>query len=89
MLDWLKRRKLSGAGRKKLLIAMARAEEELIETHVANILDVAEALEKEVEIDRAVELYLDRTHLDENLATAVTNRLLAQLDGGGRRSYGR
>jgi hypothetical protein len=80
MLDWLRRRRLSQPGRKKLLIAMARAEESLIETHVSNILDIAEALDDEVEIDRAVELYLDRIHLDDGLATSVTNRLLANLD---------
>lgn len=86
MLDWLKKRRLSDRGRKKLMIAMARAEEELIETHVSNILEVADALQDEVEIDRAVELYLDRINLDENLAGSVTNRLLARLDAGqGRR----
>ena len=81
MLDWLKKRRLSDRARKKLMIAMARAEEELIETHVSNILDVADALSDEVEVDRAAELYLDRIELNENLAGAVTNRLLARLDG--------
>ena len=80
MIDWLRRRRLSEAGRKKLMIAMARAEEALIETHVSNILEVAEVLDPEVEVDRAVELYLDRIQLDEGLATSVTNRLLANLD---------
>lgn len=80
MLDWLRRRRLSQAGRKKLMIAMARAEESLIETHVSNILDIAEALDDEVDIDRAAGIYLDRIQLDEGLATSVTNRLLANLD---------
>ena len=80
MLDWIRKRRLSDAGRKKMLIAMARAEEALIETHVSNILDVAAALEDEIEIDRAVELYLDRIKLEDTLAASVTNRLLARLD---------
>lgn len=80
MLGWLKKRKLGESARKKLMIAMARAEDALIETHVSNILDVAAALEGEVEIDRAAALYLDRIELDEDLAGSVTNRLLARLD---------
>jgi hypothetical protein len=80
MLDWLKKRKLSDNARKKLMIAMARAEDALIETHVSNILEIAAALQGEVEIDRAAALYLDRIELDEGLAGSVTNRLLARLD---------
>lgn len=80
MLDWIRKRRLSEAGRKKMMIAMARAEEALIETHVSNILDIAVTLEDEVEIDRAVEMYLDRIKLDDSLAASVTNRLLSRLD---------
>lgn len=81
MFDWLKKRRLSADARKKLMIVTARAEEALVETHVANILDLLEALGDEVDIERAVELYLDRIPLEESLATAVTTRLLARIEG--------
>jgi hypothetical protein len=44
LLNWLKRRRLSAAARKKLLIVTARAEEAIIETHVTNLLDLLETL---------------------------------------------
>jgi hypothetical protein len=44
VLGWLRRRKLGESGRRRLLIALARAEEELIETHVANAVDVIESV---------------------------------------------
>jgi hypothetical protein len=81
MLDWLRRRRVSPRANKKLLIAAARAEEALIETHVLNMLDFLDVLGDEVDVERAVELYLDRVPVHESLASAVTNRLLARLDG--------
>lgn len=89
MFDWLRKRRLSSEGRKKLLIVTARAEEALIDTHVANILAVLEAIGDEVEVDRAVELYLERVPIPESLATAVTTRLLAQLEEPAPRAGGR
>lgn len=80
MLDWLRRRRLSASARKKLLIATARAEEALVETHVSNILAFLSALGDEVDLDRTIELYLEQIPLEETLATTVTTRLLARLE---------
>ena len=38
MFNWLRRRRLSAAAQKKLMILHARAEEAVITTHVSNIL---------------------------------------------------
>lgn len=91
MFDWLRRRRLSNEARRKLLIAAARAEEAIVETHVANVLDLVGALRDEVDLDRALELYMEMLPMDEHMAVTVTNRVLARHEapaarrgGGGR-----
>jgi hypothetical protein len=74
------RRRLSAESRKRLLLVAARAEEALVETHVANLLDLIETLEGEVDLDRAIEIYAEMVSLEESRATTVTNRLLARLE---------
>lgn len=78
MFDWLRRRRLSNEAKRKLLIAAARAEEAIVETHVANVLDLLDALRDEVDVDRALELYMEMLPMDEPVAATVTNRVLAR-----------
>jgi len=81
MLGWLKgRRRLSEAADRRLLIALARAEEEIVRTHVQNALDVIDAVAGEMSMGRALELYLDELDLDEPHATIVAQRVLARLE---------
>jgi hypothetical protein len=85
MFDWLRRRRLSNEAKRKLLIAAARAEEAIVETHVANILELLEILRDEVDVDRALELYMEMLPMDEHIAPTVTNRVLARHDSPGVR----
>jgi hypothetical protein len=85
MFNWLRRRRLSPDARKRLLLVAARSEEAIVETHVANLLDLLETLEDEVDFDRAIEIYSEMMSLEESRSSAVTNRLLARLDARGSR----
>jgi hypothetical protein len=80
MFNWLRRKRLSSEARKRLLLVAARAEEAIIETHVANLLDLLDAVGDEVDVPRAIELYTEMVALDENRESAVANRLLARLE---------
>ncbi len=80
MFDWLRRRRLSAEAKRKLLIVAARSEEAIVETHVANIFDLLDALTGEVDVDRALELYVELIPLDEHISAMVTNRVLARHD---------
>lgn len=81
MLKWLKRRSLGPAAERRLLIALARAEEEVVRTHVQNVIDVIGDMDGQVTIGRALELYLDELDVDEPHATIVAQRVLARLEG--------
>ena len=81
MFNWLRRRRLSADARKKLLLIAARSEEAVVETHVANLLDLLTTLGDEIDLDRGIEMYTEMMSLDESLAVTVTNRLLARLEG--------
>ncbi len=85
MFDWLRRRRLSAEAKRKLLIVAARSEEAIVETHVANILDLVDALAGEVDVDRALELYAELIPLDEHISAMATNRVLARHDDPGAR----
>jgi hypothetical protein len=80
MLRWFRRRRLGEAADRRLLIALARAEEELVRTHVQNALDVVDAVGDELPIARALELYLEEMEVDEPQATIVAHRVLARLE---------
>lgn len=80
MFDWLRRRRLSNEAKRKLLIAAARAEEAIVETHVANVLDLMDLLGGEVDVDRGLELYHEMLPMDEHISATVTNRVLARYD---------
>lgn len=91
MFRWMRRRRLSDAGRRRLLIALARAEENLVETHVRNVLRVHEAVGEEMTLDRTLELYLEALEPGEPHASIVARRVLARVEGpaGGRGRRGR
>lgn len=80
MFGWLKRQRMDEGVRRRLLIALARAEEELLETHVQNALDVVEAVGDSMPIGRAVELYLEALEPEEPRATIIAKRVLARLE---------
>jgi hypothetical protein len=83
VLGWLRRwRRRDDAGRKRLLIALARAEEALIETHVENVLDVFEAVGDQIPLDRLLDIYLDAMEPREPRATIIARRVLARLESG-------
>lgn len=83
MFDWLRRRRLSNEAKRKLLIAAARAEEAIVETHVTNVLDLMALLGTEVDVDRGLELYHEMLPMDEHISATVTNRVLARYDSPG------
>ena len=94
MFGWLRRKRISGKGKRRLMIALARAEEELIETHVSNAIAVMDALEDEMTIGHALELYLEAMDPGEPRGTIVAKRVLARLEEddaarmrAGRRRY--
>lgn len=80
MFGWLKRKKISNRAQRRLMIALARAEEDLIETHVSNALAVMDALDEELSIGHALELYLEAMDPGEPRATIVAKRVLARLE---------
>ena len=88
MFNWLRRRRLSPEARRKLLLISARAEQAIVDTHAQNLLDLLHSLGDEVDLDRAIELYVEMVSLDETMAASVTTRLLSRLEAmaekGGR-----
>jgi hypothetical protein len=78
MFDWLRRRRLSAEAKRKLLIVAARSEEALVETHVANVLELLEALAGEIDVDRGLELYAELLPMDEHQLAMVENRVMAR-----------
>ena len=91
MFRWMRRRRLSEAGRRRLMIALARAEETLVETHVKNVLRIHETVGDELPLDRAADVDLEAVEPGEPHATIVMQRVLARVDGsaGGRGRRGR
>lgn len=80
MFNWIRRRRLSAEARRRLLLVSARAEEAIIETHVANLLDMLATLGDEIDFDRALEIYSEMMSLEESRAVNVANRLMARLE---------
>lgn len=81
MFRWFRRRRMSDAGRRRLLIALARAEEDLVETHVRNVRRIQESVGDELALDRALDLYLDAMDPGEPHASIVAQRVLARMEG--------
>lgn len=74
------KRRVSGEADRRLMLSLARAEEQLIRTHVQNAIDVIEAVAGEMPMGRALELYLDELDVDEPESTIVAQRVLARLN---------
>ncbi|HEX9937843.1 MAG TPA: hypothetical protein VGB15_12000 [Longimicrobium sp.] len=85
VFDFLRRRRLSAEAKRKLLIAAARSEEAIIETHVSNVLDMLDMLGDEIDVDRGLELYGEMLPMDEHVGATVANRVLARHDSPNRR----
>jgi hypothetical protein len=80
VFDFFKRKRLSGVGEKRLVVALARAEETIIEAHVDCALDVIEAVGEEMPIDRVLELYLDSLEDNPRRAEIIARRVLTRLN---------
>ncbi|HSJ25096.1 MAG TPA: hypothetical protein VK929_10530 [Longimicrobiales bacterium] len=81
MLGWLtKRKRMSGAVERRLMVAMAKAEERVIRAHVHNALNIMDAVAGEMKPGRALELYLDEMEVDEPQATIIAKRVRAQFE---------
>ncbi len=64
-----------------MLIALARAEENLVETHVRNVLRIHESVGDELTLDRTLDIYLDAVDAGEPHASIVARRVLARVEG--------
>jgi hypothetical protein len=77
---WLRRRRLSERTQRQLRIALARAEEEVIDVHVQNILDVYEVVGGELSLTDVMEAYFAEVQESERRPEIVARRVLAQLN---------
>jgi hypothetical protein len=80
VLGFFRRRKLSDEGEKRFVVALARAEESIIEAHVKCALEVIEAVGDEMQIDRVLELYLDALEDNPRRAEIIARRVLSRLN---------
>jgi hypothetical protein len=80
LLRWLRRRRLDDRGRRRLLIALARAEEELIETHVRSALDVIEAVSGEIPVERALRIYLKAFDPGEPRSSIIARGVMTRFE---------
>jgi hypothetical protein len=65
--------------RERINLAAARAEDDLVQTHVENAMIFARALAKEVPASEASELYLEILAIPEGVADVIYNRSLRRL----------
>lgn len=79
VLDFFRRRRLGDDAQKRLVVALARAEETIIETHVENALDVIEAIGDEMPLDRALEVYLEALEENDQRAEIIARRVMSRL----------
>lgn len=79
VIGFFRRRRLSDEGQKRLAIALARAEKTIIDTHVENALDVIEAVGDEMELERALEVYLEALEENPQRAEIIARRVLTRL----------
>ena len=79
VFDFFRRRKLSDEGQKRLVVALARAEETIVEAHVNSALDVIEAVGDELPLDRVLEVYLEALESNPQRAEIIARRVLSKL----------
>ena len=80
VLEFFKRKRLSEEAEKRLLVALARAEDTIVEAHIECALDVIEAVGDEMPIDRVLEVYLDALEENPQRAEIVARRVLSRLN---------
>ena len=75
----LRRQKRSDEFERIVLLALARAEENIIRTHVENAISFVALLENHTTLDRAVQEYLQAVGLSGSRAQTVFQRTMAKL----------
>jgi hypothetical protein len=76
---FFRRKRLSDDGQQRLAVALARAEETLVDTHVENALDVIEAVGDELPLERVLEVYLEALESNPQRAEIIARRVLSKL----------
>jgi hypothetical protein len=85
--NWFKRwfperifaRKLEPAAERRLRLALARAEEANVRSHVDNALMFVDVLAEDMTFDRAIDSYVREMAIPEPLASTVATRTLVVL----------
>lgn len=85
--NWFKRlfpesifsRKMEPAAERRLRLALARAEEAVVRTHVDNALMFVDVLAEDMTFDRAIDTYIREMAIPEPLASTVATRTLVVL----------
>jgi hypothetical protein len=72
-------RKLEPAAERRLRLALARAEEAIVRTHVDNALMFVDVLAEDMSFDRAIDSYVREMAIPEPLASTVATRTLVIL----------
>jgi hypothetical protein len=72
-------RKLEPAAERRLRLALARAEEANVRSHVDNALMFVDVLAEDMSFDRAIDAYVREMAIPEPLASTVATRTLVVL----------
>jgi hypothetical protein len=72
-------RKLEPGAERRLRLALARAEEAIVRTHVDNALMFVDVLAEDMTFDRAIDSYVREMAIPEPLASTVATRTLVIL----------
>ncbi len=72
-------RKLEPAAERRLRLALARAEEAMVRSHVDNALMFVDVLAEDMTFDRAIDTYVREMAIPEPLASVVATRTLVVL----------
>lgn len=73
------RRKMEPAAERRLRLALARAEEAIVRSHVDNSLMFVDVLAEDMTFDRAIDAYVREMAIPEPLASTVATRTLVVL----------
>jgi hypothetical protein len=79
MFEWLRRRQLSDRAQRRLVMALARSEELLLETHVQNVFEVMDAVGDELPLNRVLDVYIDAMEPGDVRSTLIARRVLARM----------
>jgi hypothetical protein len=87
LTNWLRRffpeaifrRKMEPAAERRLRLALARAEEAIVRSHVDNALMFVDVLAEDMSFDRAIDSYIREMSIPEPLASTVATRTLVVL----------